>query len=71
MLKKQFEFDEIAYKNAKALEESQMSDAKSKLGVFSEIGVQETRDLFWMKFAQGKGFAKRQTKWDAAMLGMR
>lgn len=35
-------------------------DAKSALGIFSSFGVQETRNLFWKRFAQGRGFAQTQ-----------
>lgn len=42
--------------------------AKSKLGLFSEYGVAETRDLFWDKFAMGKEIASRQSKWDLIFL---
>eukprot|EP01034_Spumella_vulgaris_P018897 gene18897-24158_t len=38
--------------------------------MFSEHGVGETRDLFWLRLSQGKGFATRQTKWDALFMGM-
>lgn len=45
--------------------------AKSYLGLFSKHGIGETRNLFWNKFAEGRGFAQRQSKWDALFLGMR
>ncbi len=54
----------------RAEQDNQMAEAKSKLGLFSEHGVAETRDLFWLRLAQGKGFATRQTKWDALFMGM-
>mmetsp|Transcript_43046 Transcript_43046/g.31429 ORF Transcript_43046/g.31429 Transcript_43046/m.31429 type:complete len:281 (+) Transcript_43046:66-908(+) len=44
--------------------------AKSKLGLFSEYGVEETRDLFWHRFAQGKNFAKRQSMYDVIFYGI-
>lgn len=50
--------------------ESITSEAKSTLGLFSEFGVGETRDLFWTRFAQGKSFATRQSKWDALFMGI-
>lgn len=50
--------------------EKQISDAKAGIGIFSESGVSETRDLFWLRFAQGKGFATRQSKWDALFMGI-
>ncbi|CAM9514858.1 unnamed protein product [Ectocarpus fasciculatus] len=48
-----------------------VSAAKSKVGIFSELGVRDTRDVFWERYSQGKGFAQRQTKFDAAFLGFR
>jgi len=47
------------------------SDAKAAVGVFSTMGVGETRTLFWQRFGQGKDFAKRQTTWDALFIGLR
>lgn len=58
------------YNALRAEEERAMSSAKSKLGLFSEYGVEETRDLFWERFGQGKNFATRQTKWDALFYGI-
>lgn len=51
-------------------EESTVSEAKSALGLFSEFGVGETRELFWTRFSQGKSFATRQSKWDALFMGI-
>jgi hypothetical protein len=51
-------------------EESLISNAKSSVGIFSSIGVEETRSLFWTRFAQGREFAQRQTKWDALFMGI-
>lgn len=48
-----------------------VSAAKSKIGIFSELGVKETREAFWERYSQGKGFAERQTKFDAAFFGFR
>jgi hypothetical protein len=45
--------------------------AKSQVGITSEYGVQETRDLFWGTFAGGKDFAKRQSMWDLLFTGLR
>lgn len=47
-----------------------VATAKSKLGLFSEYGVEETRDLFWRRFAQGKAFAKRQSMFDMVFYGV-
>lgn len=60
-----------AYKIKQAEYNAFTADAKQKLGVFSEFGVGETRDLFWTRFGQGKSFAARQSKWDALLGGMR
>eukprot|EP01038_Epipyxis_sp_PR26KG_P012024 gene12024-16095_t len=54
----------------RADEDRKISTAKSSLGIFSEYGVEETRNLFWERFAQGKGFATRQSKWDAIFMGI-
>lgn len=61
----QARFDQLEYEY-----NSQLADAKGKLGVFSEYGVAETRDLFWSKFNNGGKFAKRATTWDALFMGM-
>jgi hypothetical protein len=58
------------YQVAKKEEDQKLYAAKAKLGLFSEYGVEETRQYFWEKFAQGKGFATRQTKWDALFMGI-
>jgi hypothetical protein len=50
---------------------ARMSDAKAVAGLFSEVGVQETKDSFWQYFYQGKQFAKRQSMWDAMFIGIR
>ena len=50
------------------IEDAKERDAKSKLGLFSEYGVTETRELFWEKFAFGKEIASRQSKWDLLFL---
>ncbi len=51
-------------------EDKKLAHAKSNLGIFSEYGVEETRNMFWHRFAQGKGFAKRQTSWDVIFYGI-
>lgn len=40
------------------------SDAKAELGVWSDAGVAEGRQLFWNSFERGKVFGRRQTLWD-------
>jgi hypothetical protein len=69
--KKAYEAAEAAYNRLKAEEVANLSDAKGKLGIFSEVGVQEARDLFWQRFEAGKGVARRQTKFDAIFYGFR
>lgn len=61
---------EKVYKIEQRKETEIMADAKSNLGLFSTYGISETRDLFWKKFAQGRGFAQRQSTWDALFLGI-
>lgn len=70
MYKKEYDEALSNYNFLKKQEEQQLSLAKSKLGLFSEYGVEETRNLFWERFAQGKGFASRQSKWDAIFYGI-
>lgn len=58
------------YNKLHAMQEQALSDAKAKLGILSTIGIDETRQLFWRRFSQGRGFAQRQTKWDALFMGI-
>jgi hypothetical protein len=39
------------------LVDMQLSEAKSKLGLLSSIGVGEARDMFWTRFSQGMVYA--------------
>ena len=50
---------------------NRMSDAKAVAGLFSEVGVGETKDAFWEYFTNGQRFAKRQSMWDMLFMGMR
>jgi hypothetical protein len=70
-LKKLADFTHATYQEELRKEREATAEAKSYLGLFSKHGVGETRNLFWNKFAQGRGFAQRQSKWDALFLGMR
>lgn len=54
----------------KEQERDAMRDAKQSVGLFSEFGVADTREMFWKKFNSGKSFAKRQTTWDAMFIGI-
>ena len=45
---------------AKAAQFKVMSEAKSKVGVFSMYAVQEARDLFWGSMGQGKVKKKKR-----------
>ncbi|KAL3157429.1 hypothetical protein ABBQ32_011899 [Trebouxia sp. C0010 RCD-2024] len=42
-----------------------MSEAKSQLGLWSDAGVEESKQTFWKSFEAGKVFGRRQTLWDA------
>lgn len=44
--------------------ESIRQQAFGVVGLWSEFGVAEARDLFWNCLEKGKGFAKRATFWD-------
>lgn len=70
IFKEDFEAARDAYESARREEDAKLRHAKSKLGLFSEYGVDETRALFWERFAQGKNFAKRQTTWDLLFYGI-
>lgn len=58
------------YKHEQAQISGQLSAAKSSLGLYSEFGVSETRNMFWDRFGMGKSFATRQTKYDALFMGL-
>eukprot|EP00960_Hanusia_phi_P053805 762462-Hanusia_phi.AAC.8 len=55
---------------AKSQQFKALSEAKSKVGIFSLYAVEEARELFWGTFAQGKGFAKRASMWDLLFMGL-
>jgi hypothetical protein len=57
------------YKFQRGEEQRIIADAKSGVGIFSSYGVEETRGLFWTRFANGREFAQKQTKWDALFMG--
>ena len=40
---------------------SVIKDAKSELGVWTEAGVEESRQMFWESYTRGKLFAQRRT----------
>jgi len=61
---------ESTYKKIKAVNEAQLSKAKAEVGVFSEYGVQEARDLFWGIFAKGKGFSQKSSWYDLIFMGI-
>lgn len=50
---------------------ARMSDAKKVAGIFSEVGVGETKDSFFTYFHSGKRFAKRQSMWDLFFMSIR
>lgn len=45
----------VVYDKLLGQQENVVRDAKSSLGLFSTYGVDETRELFWKRFAQGRG----------------
>ncbi len=55
-------------KNYAALQkeaQQKYSDAKAELGLWSDAGIGEGRQLFWSAFERGKVFGRRRTFWDA------
>jgi len=52
-------------------EQNIVGQAKHQVGIFSEYGVQETRDVWWSTFSGGQDFAKRQSMWDLLFTGLR
>ncbi|KAL4426500.1 hypothetical protein ABPG77_008358 [Micractinium sp. CCAP 211/92] len=50
-----------------------LREAKAMLGLWTEAGVEESKELFWEFFSSGKVFAQRQSFWDAlfVILGSR
>ena len=68
--KAHMELDLAAYSALRREEHELMKDAKQSVGLFSEHGVQDTREMFWEKFQSGKSFASRQTKWDIIFSGI-
>ena len=69
--KAKYEIAQGKWDALKATEAAITKQAKSEVGIFSEYGVQETRDVFWSTFAGGKDFAKRQSMWDLLFAGLR
>jgi len=53
---------------AEAQRDAALSKARSIVGIFSEYGVQDTRDLFWTSWEQGKALARRMSFYDAIFM---
>ena len=47
-----------------------LSEARSRVGIFSEFGVQDTREAFWDSFRNAVAFAKRMSYYDALVLSI-
>ncbi|KAK9797424.1 hypothetical protein WJX73_000305 [Symbiochloris irregularis] len=47
--------------------EKTLHQAKAELGLWSEVGIDEGRSLFWGAFERGKVFGRQQTLWDGIM----
>lgn len=54
----------------KAQDAAVVAEAKSKIGIYSDVAVQETRDLFWSTFSKGKAFAKRSSWYDMIFMSL-
>jgi len=57
-------------KDAKALHDAAISEARATVGIFSDYAVQDARRLFWSCWEWGKNFAKRISFYDAIFLAM-
>ena len=51
--KLQMEGTNTIYQNELKAQQNVISDAKGTVGIFSTYGVEETRELFWLRFGQG------------------
>lgn len=69
--KRRVERDRRVLKEVREVGYAKMKRAKSVVGLFSDIGVGEVKDLFWNYFSQGLKFAKRQSMWDMMFLSIR
>ena len=58
------------FSKLKNIERELMRDAKQSVGLMSEHGISDTRNLFWQKFDNGKAYASRATKWDILFAGI-
>ena len=65
MLQAQSELEAAEMHNAAAL-----SEARARVGVFSEYGIQDARTLFWDCYEAGRGFVKRASMMDALFLSI-
>lgn len=68
--KKTYDSAKVRFNDIKSQTERAVSDAKAGVGIFSQFGINETRDLFWTRFTQGKRFASNQSKFDALFIGI-
>ena len=66
----EYQLKQKIYENLKAQAEEKLSQAKSHLGIFSEVGVEQARGMLYAKVHSGKEFAKRATIWDALFAGI-
>lgn len=55
-------------REAKAIHNAALSEARKVVGIWSEYGVSDTRRLFWSSWEWGKNFAKRISFYDAIFL---
>jgi len=68
--KEKYEKHQLALTQANQRNNAVVSDAKSKVGIMSEYGVSEARNLFWNCFNGGKKFAKRSSWYDMLFMGI-
>ncbi|CAM9230078.1 unnamed protein product [Phaeothamnion confervicola] len=65
MNKKDYELARSHFQQLNTEYTAGIRDAKSHLGVFSDHGVGQAKDLFWSRLAGGRDFAKRATFYSA------
>lgn len=68
--KREYDLAKSDFDALQVVNNENLRDAKQEIGIFSEEGVAEAREGFWMKFNQGKRFATNQSKWDLIFTGI-
>jgi len=59
-----FNEKQAVYIHENSKRQAMRDEANKIVGIWSEYGLQATRDSFWAAYERGKDFAKRMTWWD-------